>query len=620
MSAGDVLWTESYSDGVRGGFAVRDEQVVFCLVDNATYDITVQAHGVKYGTSKWSDTNIGGKGRVAPHYPNDSDVYVTTTDPGLIKYDASTGNREWTADLNTSLTASPATNYGQVYVADDSGGMYAVDPSDGSEIWSHQSDTNEAIYAGPNPVGGSVYFAQTGSGAIYSLDPQTGNRNWKYSGQGYPMAVTEFDGNIHATDDDVLAAAHSPDDGSTVWTNSLGINNSELGGGPTGGGGRIYHQCGSNGVYALDPADGSELWSRDFYVQGMTYAEETLYIGTFNSHEIIALDASDGSTLWTVGFNDIVYADPVVEYNTLFASDRDGNIKAIDTGTVRSSNGSKALQGASSHNESFEPVDSLPGERDGLVFIRGDKLKIGTAGETDYVFRSGTSVPNSGNKTFAYESGSSFAVETDDEVSPLGRVESFEDGDINEYDGRRGDFDVYTNIYWPIDGDHYLYGEADGSDNNNIVSTTGLNQYPRRGNTFYCNVAYDNEQVGFNWAEQGSRGDDAYGVTINMEDSEMRLGVGGDADPPANNLLDSTTFYANNYTEEYLIWEVEWGDPTITVNLYETDSNGDPKGTPLATVSAADTTYDSGGIGFLVDSVGGGDVYGVFDYVRGTDV
>jgi len=244
-----------------------------------------------------------------------------------------------------------------------------------------------------------------------------------------------------------------------------------------------------------------------------------------------------------------------------------------------------------------------------FVFEQGEAIITGLHGDHSYVYADGDPVPDTGLSSFVFESGVG--------IGGMITIDSFEDDDIAEYTGRTGDFNV--NQTGAVDGNYYLHGEASYGANNQIVSMSGLDVYPSRGDLIRSNVRFatNSEAIMFDWACQGgSRGEDAYGIALKMETDELLLGRGKNQAPHGDTKIDVATVDFSPYEYEWLVCEIEWGDPTITVDLYETDGNGNPSGSAIATVSGDDGTYDSGGIGWVVDSVSSGSIGGDFDYAR----
>jgi len=185
-------------------------------------------------------------------------------------------------------------------------------------------------------------------------------------------------------------------------------------------------------------------------------------------------------------------------------------------------------------------------------------------------------------------------------------IDDYEDGDISEYTGDTGDASVTTATVY--EGTYALEVNNAGS-NPEIQSKSGLPHYPQRGETFETylypddpdetvivtrfGLADTDNHYRFSWQGRGN--------------DEFRVGVysGGSFTE-----IDGTTVDVSLYNNEWLRFEVQWGDPTITVTAY--NSGGDT----IATISGNDTTFDSGGISMRVgaSSSASGSTY--WDYWR----
>ena len=165
-------------------------------------------------------------------------------------------------------------------------------------------------------------------------------------------------------------------------------------------------------------------------------------------------------------------------------------------------------------------------------------------------------------------------------------VDDFNDGDISEYNGDTGRYTTGTNTVY--EGTHSLEMGLSDSGSEEIYSTSGLDNYPSQGDTFqtriYQNVS--NGSVGFMWGLQDSN--NYYRIDKDDSNNETQLekysgGSGNTLDTISNSgPLDS--------------WEkltVDWGtDGSMTVDVSYSSS----------TLTATDTEYTSGGIGWRVSS------------------
>jgi len=188
-------------------------------------------------------------------------------------------------------------------------------------------------------------------------------------------------------------------------------------------------------------------------------------------------------------------------------------------------------------------------------------------------------------------------------VSTANTIESFEDGDIDEYNLVDGSSSMYSiNSDAPVfDGAQSFKADTGGSEIEFYSSTAESSLSP--GSQFSYSVQLDDS-------------DDYVGAAFAVQDATAQAGsgVGGyaayvDAAQSTLNIarmesgfnqLDSTP--VTWPTGEEIAVKVTWGaNGQITATAY--DSNGDE----IATVQATDTTYNGGGVGFRIgsNSVGG---------------
>eukprot|EP01138_Halocafeteria_seosinensis_P009912 gb/GECG01010124.1/.p1 GENE.gb/GECG01010124.1/~~gb/GECG01010124.1/.p1 ORF type:complete len:411 (+),score=29.29 gb/GECG01010124.1/:1-1233(+) len=201
-------------------------------------------------------------------------------------------------------------------------------------------------------------------------------------------------------------------------------------------------------------------------------------------------------------------------------------------------------------------------------------------------------------------------------------VDDFEDSDLSEYDGDKDVFSVASK--WTYSGGASLYGnnKGTGSDNDEdwIYSTSGLNAYPERGSTIRVVYKIHDFRTGA-WCDPdiefcfgGQDKDNAYCVRHGVWPDPRTNSVGLFLRRPGKKIAGSGEGSGPTGAGVYS-FEIEYGDPTITVRLYEGDWD-----TLKQEISGDDTAYNSQGIGFTMYHGGcdGGDgwVKVSIDYVH----
>lgn len=174
--------------------------------------------------------------------------------------------------------------------------------------------------------------------------------------------------------------------------------------------------------------------------------------------------------------------------------------------------------------------------------------------------------------------------EVDQEEGP-GVVDDFEDGDVSEYVGATGNYEVTDDA--PIaDGEYSLKQTSSGA--SIIGSFGGLPRYPAAGDEFVARVAQTDVTsfVGVAFGMQDTANFYFARLDANTDSWQIWKVENGDYDELAGTDLE--------LDDEGTVYEavVDWSeDGEITADLQTTD------GEVKASVTATDTTYTDGGIG-----------------------
>lgn len=277
------------------------------------------------GTGPRTDTvawNAISDARTVPCSPTvvDGTVYVGSAAKAVHAIDAVTGEEKWRYDTKRYVGAAPAVHGDTVYTADADGVVYAVS-TDGQEQWTHPTNHNfhsravavheDTLVVGtagtmPRVVRGDT--DETREGVVIGLDIATGEEQWSFSG---------------------------PADWFT---------------GPTVGGGLIYIGNHNGTLFALDPANGEEVWrwiSRDMSARievPPTYHDETIYVGVHVAGTVVAIDAVQGTERWSKNLKAAnVRSSPAVDEDRVYigatgqeASDYDSPDESNQTPTSKS--------------------------------------------------------------------------------------------------------------------------------------------------------------------------------------------------------------------------------------------------------------------------------------------
>jgi outer membrane protein assembly factor BamB len=162
--------------------------------------------------------------------------------------------------------------------------------------------TGDAVASSPVVAGGIAYVGSD-DGSIHAYDATTGAPRWNRSTGGPIVAAPALDGGalIVGSADHTLRAFDAKD-GTPKWTRALASNFGGAGAAPAAAGGRVYVSS-ADRVYALQRADGSDVWSTPSGLTGPlsppAVAGDLVYVTSYASGTVRALHAADGTLAWS---------------------------------------------------------------------------------------------------------------------------------------------------------------------------------------------------------------------------------------------------------------------------------------------------------------------------------
>ena len=221
--------------------------------------------------------------------------------------------------------------------------VYAVNLTNGMEKWRFPAEPDNKItfYAPPSLTDQGQVIVGGYDNVLYSLNAQNGQLNWSFEGAtdryiGSALVAGEM---IFApSSDDNLYALNI--NGQTTWSQPFLAENSNWSEPAADSNcGCVYLASMDHSVYAIDPANGQQIW-RSEMLGGATVGtpavseDGQIYIGTFLK-ELVAIDSSNGHIIWHFTTSDWVWASPVLDGDVIYFGDISGNFYAVDrlTGT-----------------------------------------------------------------------------------------------------------------------------------------------------------------------------------------------------------------------------------------------------------------------------------------------
>jgi eukaryotic-like serine/threonine-protein kinase len=233
------------------------------------------------------------------------------------------------------------------YLADGPS-VYAINISDGKEIWRYSGSSNKfAFYATPaiTPDGLVIVGSAGTDYSLIALDPNDTNGDtnapaeaWKFTGarDHWRAAPLVVDNKLFAVNSDGNLYILDLQDGQSVKDATVVNLDGRLWSQPTTDGERVYITSLDHSVIAVDVNTYDILWHEDLggAVPGSAVVGEdgTLYVGSLAS-KLEKFDAATGNHQPILDAENWVWSTPSLDGDTLYFSDVDGNFYSVDTAT-----------------------------------------------------------------------------------------------------------------------------------------------------------------------------------------------------------------------------------------------------------------------------------------------
>jgi outer membrane protein assembly factor BamB len=228
------------------------------------------------------------------------------------------------SDDDSRVTAPPIIVNGRAYVLDSEAHVFAVDTSSGAVVWDKELA----------PSGGSGPFLMM-FGPDHKIDPS----------KGFGGGIAFDNGKIYVATGFGQVFALNPADGAQLWKTDLSV---PIVNAPVANGGRIFVSSEDNHMFALDEKDGRQLWDHQGITESAGILESTsaavsgdYVIAPYTSGEIYAIRVEDGRVAWNdmltrngtqtaLSELDDIAGRPVIDRDMVFAISHSGMMVAIN--------------------------------------------------------------------------------------------------------------------------------------------------------------------------------------------------------------------------------------------------------------------------------------------------
>jgi outer membrane protein assembly factor BamB len=248
-------------------------------------------------------------------------------------------------ETNNAVRASPAVADGRIYVGSGDSTVYALDRSDGSEVWA--VETGGPVRSTPAVADGTVYVGSDDE-TVYAIDAETGEPEWSFDTDGRVRGSPAVaDGRIHvATGGGTVYAIDS--EGEEVWAFEEPEDRVDtapaLSGTDDGTDLRVYVGSEDGRVYAIDGISGNREWvfggeEQQRQITGSPAAANgRVYVGGGIDQQVYALVADSGEVDWTFETGGSVVTSPAVVDGRVYVASRSGaasTLHALEGGEER---------------------------------------------------------------------------------------------------------------------------------------------------------------------------------------------------------------------------------------------------------------------------------------------
>ena len=303
---------------------------------------------------------------------------------------------KWRIQLEEGVEATPAIAYGKVFIADTSGGVYALRLEDGQRQWAFQADGG--LVASPSIRTESVYIGDR-SGRFYCLDAATGHPRWTFH------AGAEIRSSANFLDGDVLFGCHDGSlycldaaDGNQRWVYEIGDEvhstptvtrghtlSAGLGVSVASMGRRVVVAACDGRLHVVHAASGEMATTADIDAPTQATAavvDSLAFVGTENG-QFHCIDVQSGETAWIHQGRAAIRSSAAVNDRAVFVGNRGRHLLALDRET-----GQRRWQ------------VQLRGQADSSPVLVGDLVVVGSSDGRISAFRQ-----TDGAKAWDFEAG-----------------------------------------------------------------------------------------------------------------------------------------------------------------------------------------------------------------------
>jgi outer membrane protein assembly factor BamB len=263
-------------------------------------------------------TGSSSSGRLSA-VPLVADGKVFTLDAGgtVSAFAAASGGRLWSASVKPEnekaregFGGGLALDGGRLYATTGYGTVVGIDPGNGAIVWTKR--IGKPIRSSPTASGGKIYFVSTDN-MLYAVNGSDGEQLW--TARGLPQPATLLSNVSPAVSGGIVVAPYPAGDvaayeagsGKATWSESLTRSSETTAAGILGDPARpvidrgvVFAVSHGGKMIAWSESSGERIWSRNLASTQMPWvAGDTVYVVDL-SGKLLALARADGNVRWVI--------------------------------------------------------------------------------------------------------------------------------------------------------------------------------------------------------------------------------------------------------------------------------------------------------------------------------
>jgi eukaryotic-like serine/threonine-protein kinase len=201
---GDVLWTFTAGGEVRGTLAF-DSGIVYAVT------FTGQIHALDPTTGRELWRAEAGERVIGSPVAADGKLFVALTNGEVVAYRASSGQQLWRGAVDDLIHATPVYSDGRVFALTVGGSVAGFDAATGERLWVVKLRGTFGREQTGAVAGGKLIVTPNGNwrGGIFALDPETGRELWRWifwEEENHWSAPAITDGTVYVGNEGGIAA------------------------------------------------------------------------------------------------------------------------------------------------------------------------------------------------------------------------------------------------------------------------------------------------------------------------------------------------------------------------------------------------------------------------------